>query len=112
MKGRRTRSVGNPTVNVVAPSPYYSFRLPGPGEQDPYFGLTRSTWYKLESRGLIKFRRLTFDGQERGTTLIRYAEALELFEALQRHGEPIADVALRSRPEVAEDTEPFTATGS
>jgi hypothetical protein len=104
----RSRSRGGaPSVHLVAPTPYYSFRLPGPGEQDPFFGLTRSTWYKLEARGLIKFRRLTFDGQERGTTLIRYSEALELFEALQRHGEPIGDVALRARREPPEDTADF-----
>jgi hypothetical protein len=48
------------------------FRLPCPGERDPYFNLSRSTYYELEQAKQIKLIRLLKPGLKRGVTLISY----------------------------------------
>jgi hypothetical protein len=47
------------------------FRLPTRGP-DPYFGLTRATYYALEKRGAFRLIRLRERGKIRGVTLIPY----------------------------------------
>ncbi len=53
-----------------------AIRLPAHGRRDPYFGLSRSSWYRLHARGLISFRRTSPTGSQRGgCTLIPFADA-------------------------------------
>jgi hypothetical protein len=51
-----------------------TFRLPRPGERDPYFGLCRTTYYDLEKEGALRLIRLRKRGYTRGTTLIPFDE--------------------------------------
>jgi hypothetical protein len=51
-----------------------TFRLPKPGERDPFFGLSRSFYYELEAAGKIRLIRLRKRGNTRGITLIPYDE--------------------------------------
>jgi hypothetical protein len=53
-----------------------TFRLPKPGQRDPYFGLSRSKYYELEKAGKIQMRRLCDRGNIRGTTLIIFDQVL------------------------------------
>jgi hypothetical protein len=53
-----------------------TFRLPKPGQRDPYFGLPRTTYYELEKDGAIRLIRLRKRGQIRGTTLIPFDQVL------------------------------------
>jgi hypothetical protein len=50
------------------------FRLPKPGERDPHFGLSRSSYYELEAAGKIRFIRPRKQGNARGITLIPFDE--------------------------------------
>lgn len=50
-----------------------TFRLPRYREVDPYFGLTRSTYYFGEAQGWWKLIRLIAPGNDRGITLVSYA---------------------------------------
>jgi len=81
------------TIVSIQPHRPLHFRLPRPGENAPNFGLSRSGWNKLEARGLIRFRRLTHDGLDRGTTLVKLADAEQPFDALDAAG----DNATRTR---------------
>jgi hypothetical protein len=49
-----------------------TFRLPRPGQRDPFFGLPRTTYYELEKAGTIRLIRLRKRGYTRGTTLIPF----------------------------------------
>jgi hypothetical protein len=51
-----------------------TFRLPKPGERDPYFGLCRTAYYALEKEGTLRLIRLRKPGYVRGTTLIPFDE--------------------------------------
>jgi hypothetical protein len=53
-----------------------TFRLPRPGQRDPYFGLSRSAYYELERAGTIRLVRLCKRGNIRGTTLIPFDQVL------------------------------------
>ena len=53
-----------------------TFRLPRPGERDPYFGLPRTAYYELEKAGEIRLVRLRKRGYLRGTTLIPFDQVL------------------------------------
>jgi hypothetical protein len=55
-----------------------TYRLPGPGERDPYFGLCRSSYYELEQAKQIKLIRLRKPGLKRGITLIPFAGMRDL----------------------------------
>jgi hypothetical protein len=48
------------------------FRLPKPGNSDPFFGLSRSFYYNGEARGWWRLVRIRDQGKERGVTLIPY----------------------------------------
>ena len=54
-----------------------TFRLPKPGQRDPFFGLSRSFYYELEAAGKIRLIRLRKRGNTRGITLIPYEQVLE-----------------------------------
>ena len=49
-----------------------TFRLPRPGQRDPFFGLTRTWYYEAEKDGAIRLFRLRKRGYKRGTTLVPY----------------------------------------
>ena len=49
-----------------------TFRLPRPGQRDPFFGLPRTTYYELENAGTIRLIRLRKRGNIRGITLIPF----------------------------------------
>jgi hypothetical protein len=51
-----------------------TFRLPPPGEADPYFGLNRSMYYNGEERGYWKLRRIIGPGKTKGITLVPFAD--------------------------------------
>jgi hypothetical protein len=58
------------------------FRLPKPGQRDPYFGLPRTTYYELEKAGTIRLVRLRKRGNIRGTTLIAFDQVLAYLRGL------------------------------
>lgn len=53
------------------------FPLPQKGP-DPYFGLSRSSYYDLERRGLLALKRLRKPGNKRGRVLIPFGATLAL----------------------------------
>jgi len=55
--------------------------LPKPGKGDPYFGLSRSFYYQLEARGLLKLVRIRDAGKERGVTLVPYDKVAAIMRA-------------------------------
>ena len=57
------------------------FRLPKPGEADRFFGLSRSFYYQLETRKLLKLVRIRDEGKERGVTLIPYEKVAAFIHA-------------------------------
>jgi hypothetical protein len=62
-----------------------SFRLPKPGTSDPYWGFSRSYYYKGEQLGYWKLIRICDEGKERGITLVPFA-AVEAFVRSQMEG--------------------------
>ena len=63
-----------------------TFRLPKPGQRDPYFGLPRTTYYELEKAGTIRLIRLRKRGNIRGTTLIPFDQVLAYLRGLSAEG--------------------------
>jgi hypothetical protein len=57
------------------------FPIP-PRGPDPHFGISRSSWYDLEARGLLRLVRLRKPGNIRGRVLVPYGAALALFNKL------------------------------
>jgi hypothetical protein len=62
------------------PTPEY-IRLPVRGH-DPFFGLSRSMWYELENRGVIRMVRIRKPGRVRGIVLIPYEQGREAVRKL------------------------------
>ncbi len=60
---------------TVGPVPPEFFPLPQKGP-DPHFGLSRSTYYDFEKRGLLMLVRLRKAGNQRGKVLVPYQKAL------------------------------------
>jgi hypothetical protein len=60
-----------------------TFRLPKPGANDPYFGITRGGYYRGEDEGWWTLIRLKRPGMKRGTTLVPFAQ-VAAFIAKQR----------------------------
>jgi hypothetical protein len=58
------------------------YRLPVPGAQDPFFGLTRAHYYELEKRRTIKLVRVIPKGKKKGIVLVRYADMSGLMNTL------------------------------
>jgi hypothetical protein len=70
-----------PTTRTETPE---TFRLPKPGQHDRHFGGTRTWYYDLESRGLLKLIRVTAPGRKRGIVLIPYSDVLNLVNAAKK----------------------------
>jgi hypothetical protein len=75
----KNRSLTTSAPAATAPSRFTPefFPLPQRG-QDPHFGIGRSSYYDLERRGMLTFRRLRKPGNVRGRVLISYAEVSAL----------------------------------
>jgi hypothetical protein len=58
-------------------APPATIRLPRPGDRCPHFGLSRTQFYDLIERGLIKSYTLKQPGRGRGVRLIDYKSVLE-----------------------------------
>jgi hypothetical protein len=74
---RRDDGSGNP--------PTY-FRLPKSGERDDWFQLSKTAYYNLAQAGHIRLVRITKPEQDRGTTLVKYAEMLAYVQSLSPQG--------------------------
>jgi hypothetical protein len=61
-----------------------TFRLPKPGQRDPYFGLTRTAYYELEQKAAIRLIRLRKRGRLRGTTLIPFDQVRAYVRGLEK----------------------------
>ena len=61
-----------------------TFRLPKPGQRDPYFNLSRSAYYELEAAGAIRSIRLRKRGNMRGITLIPSTKFSVIYVASHR----------------------------
>jgi len=59
-----------------------TFRLPRPGQRDPFFGLPRTTYYELENAGRIRLIRLRKRGNIRGITLIPFDQVRAYLRAM------------------------------
>jgi hypothetical protein len=57
------------------------FQIP-PRGGDPHFGVSRSSYYDLEKRGLLRLVRLRKPGNVRGRVLVPYAETAALIRRL------------------------------
>jgi hypothetical protein len=68
------------TSTTLAPE---FFALP-PRGGDPHFGLSRSSYYDLERRGLIRFVRIRKPGQQRGKVLVAFNDMTALMRRFQR----------------------------
>lgn len=73
-------------TRLPAASPASNFRpeylhLPAIGG-DPICGLSRSSWYDLEARGLIRLVRVRKPGAQRGRTLLPVPQAIALVKRL------------------------------
>lgn len=78
-----------------APSEPIAFPLPQRGG-DPYWHLSRSTWYALEKSGLIRFLRIRLPGNIRGRVLIDYQQASEALRKLAADNERKTEAAAAS----------------
>ena len=74
-----------PTPETTTQRPEF-FRLPKPGASDPYFGFSRSFYYTLEGRGLLKLVRIRDEGKRKGVTLIPF-QAVAAFVRSQMEGQ-------------------------
>jgi hypothetical protein len=86
-----------PTLESIALQPL-TFRLPKPGrpaqkaqngkpakparspEGDPFFGFSRSFYYKGEERGYWKLIRIRDEGKDRGVTLVPFQDVLRFVQ--------------------------------
>jgi len=57
------------------------FALPAIG-RDPHFGLSRSTYYDLERRGLLRLARLRKPGNIRGRVMVPFPAVLDLLRRM------------------------------
>jgi len=69
------------TITTEAATRPEFYRLPRPGVSDAYFGFSRSFYYQLEARGLLKLVRIRDEGKLRGVTLIEYSKVAALVRA-------------------------------
>ena len=70
-----------PVANYAAPTD--ASPLPARGG-DPWFHLSRSFWYALEKRGLVRLVRLRLSGNVRGRVLLRREDATAAIAALSK----------------------------
>jgi hypothetical protein len=73
------------STNIAEASPARPdfFRLPKPGQSDPFFGFSRSFYYAAEKRGWLELVRICAENKRRGVTLLEYS-AVAAFIAKQR----------------------------
>lgn len=66
------------TTDLESPPPVRPefFRLPKPGETDPFFGFTRTFFYVGHERGYWTLTKIKAKGKERGVTLVPFAAVL------------------------------------
>ena len=83
MKNISTQSDGLREQGLPKPE---MFRLPKPGERDPYFGLPRTTYYELEKTNTIRLIRLRKRGNLRGTTLVPFDDVSAYLRGLTGGG--------------------------
>jgi hypothetical protein len=90
-KPRSIPEATKPPPEPSAPHPAF-FRLPkgDAGEIDPHFGLSRSYYYALEKRGVLKLHRILNPGREKGIVLVRFADVLAFIESQIRRQEATA----------------------
>lgn len=62
------------------------FRLPGPRQRDPYFGLSRAWYYSAERDGRLALVRLRQRGKLRGVTLIPFGAVAALIRGAVLRG--------------------------
>ena len=68
--------------NKITTAEPVTFRLPRPGTGgDPHFGISRSHYYALEKRGLLRLIRIRGVGKERGITLVPFKQVELLLSA-------------------------------
>jgi hypothetical protein len=75
-----------------------TFRLPRPGHGDPHFGLSRSHYYVLEKRGLLRLIRLRAKNKTRGVTLISFEDVARLVRAQTEDGKAEEHLSTKSKP--------------
>lgn len=78
-------------VNQIRPE---WLRLPGVGENCPYFGLTRDVYYRLIREGKIRSVSLRDRGKLRGVRLISYDSVSEYLAGLATADQPGQEVQL------------------
>ena len=61
-----------PAPNQAAPHHVEFFRLPPPGERDPFFGLSRGWYYKAAAAGEIRLIAVRHAKASRGVRLVAY----------------------------------------
>jgi hypothetical protein len=71
-----------PTALLAQPAilPPLTFRLPRPGEADPFYGFSRTFYYELEKRGEIRLIRIKDRGKKTGITLVPHQAVRDLLE--------------------------------
>jgi hypothetical protein len=63
-----------PSESVPGAQRPETYRLPKPGSGDPFWGFSRSFYYRGEELGYWRLIRIAAPGKSRGVTLIPYAE--------------------------------------
>jgi hypothetical protein len=64
------------TPHDGAPHRVEFFRLPSPGQRDPFFGLSRGWYYKAAAAGEIRMVAIRSRGAVRGVRLVVYDSVL------------------------------------
>jgi hypothetical protein len=64
-----------------------TFRLPKGGGPDPYFGMTRSFYYRGEELGYWRLIRIRERGKQRGITLVPFDAVLAFLRGQRGLGE-------------------------
>jgi hypothetical protein len=77
-------AVTEPANQVVRPD---FFRLPKQKSGgDPYFHLSRATYYQGEALGWWKFIKICKPGKSRGIVLIKYSDVAEFVRRQEKNG--------------------------
>jgi hypothetical protein len=79
MKGiiMNSETIPNPSLTDATAHRVEFFRLPAPGKRDPFFGLSRSWYYKAASLGEIKMIAVRRRNALRGVRLVVYDSVAE-----------------------------------
>ena len=83
-----------PPVNLPSVPRIEFYRLPPPGKRDPYFGLSRSWYYKAAASGEIKLVSVRQRNALRGVRLVVYDSVADYIRrsimdaGLAENGEP------------------------